>query len=284
MEEQATPSLPRPLRIGAIALAGLLLFTTFVYLRFPYDRLGALLASRIGQATGVELWIGSVSASPQWLGPGIAFEDVRARLPDGRTRTVSRVRVRPAWSLAWLTARPALALDAESPDGSLEGVLTLGSAPSFAGTLAQVDLAALGIDALAGGVALGGSADLELELVFGDTGAEGPVSLEARQGTLEHPSLPLVIPYEEIHGRFVLGGESALRIESLSIASSLGKGDIGGSVGHATQRNGAPLDLQIEIQAAPAMQPMLRAQGIRLAADGSTRFHVAGTTARPRLR
>ena len=81
----------------------------------------------------------------------------------------------------------------------------------------------------------------------------------------------------------MLGGEAALRIDSLSIDSSLGQGAIDGSVGRATRAAGAPLDLQVEIAAAPAVQSVLRAQGIRLAADGTTRFRLAGTTAHPTI-
>jgi type II secretion system protein N len=282
VEERTPSSLPRPLRIAAVALAGLVLFAGFVYLGFPYDRLGAVLAHRIERATGVGLDIGGVAASPHWLGPGIAVSDVRARL-DGRVQDVSRLHVRPAWSLSWLLARPALALDAVSPTGSLRGVLTLGPQASFTGELRELDLGALGLEQLASGLSVDGSADLVLSLSFGESGAEGPVSLVARQGTLEHPSLPLAIPYEEIQGEFVLGGENALRIDSLSIDSSLGQGAIDGSVGRA-RANGAPLDLQVEIAAAPAVQSVLRAQGIQLAANGTTRFHLAGTTTRPSVR
>ena len=93
----------------------------------------------------------------------------------------------------------------------------------------------------------------------------------------------MAIPYEKIHGEFVLGGDTAVRIKSLSIDSSLGQGAIHGSVGRATGANGAPLDLQVEITAAPAVQAVLRAQGVRLKADGSTKFRLAGTTAHPRV-
>jgi type II secretion system protein N len=284
VEERAPLSAPRPLRIAAVALAGVLLFGGFVYLGFPYDRLGPVLAERIERATGLGLDIGGVAASPDWLGPGIALTDVRVRLPDGRVQPVSRLHVRPAWSLSWLRARPALALEAESPSGSLQGVLTLGPEAAFAGQLRQLDLASLALEQLARGLALEGSADLELSLVFGQAGAEGPVSLVAREGSLAHPSLPLAIPYEEIQGEFVLGGETALRIEQLSIDSSLGQGAIDGSVGRGSRGNGAPLDLQVEIAAVPAVQAVLRAQGIQLAANGTTRFHLAGTTSRPIIR
>jgi len=281
--ERTPTSLPRPLRIAAVVLAGLVLFSGFVYLGFPYDRLAPILAQRVEQAAGIDLRIGEISASPHWLGPGIAFTGVRIQLADGEAQTLTRLYVRPAWSFSWLLARPALALDGESPAGSLRGVLTLGPESSFAGRLSQVDLAALGLDQLAAGVSLDGSADLQLELSFGETGAEGPVSLVAHNGTLEHPSLPMAIPYEEIHGEFVLGGETALHIGSLSIDSSLGRGAIDGSVGRATGAGGSPLDLQVEIAAVPAVQSVLRAQGIRLAADGTTRFRLAGTTARPTI-
>jgi type II secretion system protein N len=279
--EDSTPELPRPLRIAAVALAAIVLFAGFVYLGFPYARLAPILEQRVRQSTGVTLTVGGISPSPHWLGPGIALENLRARFPNGQVQTFVELRIRPAWSLAWLTARPAFAVAGESPGGSLDGELTLGSSPSFEGELLQVDLAGLGLDALAQGVALDGTADLQVSLSLAETGAEGPVSLLARNGTLAHPALPMSIPFEEMRGELVLGGEAALRIESLAIDSSLGQGAIDGSVGRANRSNGAPLDLQVQITAAPAVQAVLRAQGVRLEPDGTTKFRVAGTTARP---
>jgi type II secretion system protein N len=283
VEEKAPISLPRPLRIAAIAFAALVLFTTFVYMGFPYDRLGPILVSRVEQASDLRVRVDGVSPSPQLLGPGIALEKLRVEFADGRVLDFSRVRVRLAWSTSWLMARPAFAIDAESPSGSVDGVVTLGQPSAFDGELSGIDLEAYDLAAYAQGLSLEGVADLDVDLSFGEAGSEGTLTLNARSGTLAHPSLPMTIPYEQIHGEFVLGGDAAVRIESLVIESSLGQGTIGGSVGHAAGGKGAPLDIQVEIAAAPAVQSVLRSQGVKLAKDGSATFRIAGTTGQPRV-
>jgi type II secretion system protein N len=282
VEEASPSSRSRPLRIAAVVAAAIVLTTTFVYLGFPYDRLGPILEAQAEAATGARITVGAVSASPQLLGPGIAFEDLRADLGSGPPIALSRLRLRPAWSLSWLRGRPALAVDAESGTGHVQGVVTLGSAPSFEGEASELDLRTLGVESFAEGLSLEGTADVELSLSFEDAGTEGPITLTARSGNLSHPSLPLSIPYDEIRGDFVLGGEVSVRIESLEIDSSLGQGSVSGTVGHGAST--APLDLEVRVTAAPAVQAVLRAQGVRLDRKGAAQFRVAGTASSPAVR
>ena len=284
MEESAPTSIPRPLRIAAVVAAAIALTTTFIYLGFPYDRLGPFLEGQAQAATGARVTLGAVSASPQLLGPGIAVESLRADLGNGRPIELSRLRLRPAWSLSWLLGRPALAIDAESGTGRAGGVVTLGSAPSFQGTASELDLRTLGIESFAQGLSLEGTADLELSLSFAESGAEGPLHLTARSGTLSHPAFPMAIPYDEIRGRFALGGEVSVNIESLEIDSTLGQGSVTGTVGHGPSPSAAPLDLQIQLTAEPAVQAVLRAQGIRLDRKGAGQFRVTGTASNPSVR
>ncbi|MGH0032049.1 MAG: hypothetical protein ACQGVC_19840, partial [Myxococcota bacterium] len=77
-------SLPRPLRIAAVVLAALLLTSFFVYLGFPWDRLADRLGARVEQGTGMRLAWAGVEASPQLLGPGIAFDELQALTRAGR--------------------------------------------------------------------------------------------------------------------------------------------------------------------------------------------------------
>ena len=60
----------RPLRVGAITLAAILLTGAFMYLRFPYDRLADAVAVRVERASGWRLQITGLGPHPMLLGPG----------------------------------------------------------------------------------------------------------------------------------------------------------------------------------------------------------------------
>jgi hypothetical protein len=47
VEEASPSSRSRPLRIAAVVAAAIVLTTTFVYLGFPYDRLGPILEAHV---------------------------------------------------------------------------------------------------------------------------------------------------------------------------------------------------------------------------------------------
>jgi type II secretion system protein N len=276
-------ALPLPLRILLIAAAALALTSFFAYLRFPYDRLAESISASLERDAGVRVEIGRLAASPGLAGPGLVAEDVRITRPDGVLR-VDRLRVRPAWSLAWLMARPALHLRGEAPLGSLEGVLVLRGPRRFRGDLRDVDLAeAFGADALAG-TRLEGRASFEIDVAFEESGPSGPVQIVAREGVLSHPRLPMAVPYEELSGALKLGGDSWLEILSLDLRSPLGNGTLKGTVGRAEAPGQAPLQLDLSIQLSPEIRGSLSAQGVRVGRDGQLRYQVLGTAAAPIVR
>jgi len=277
-------SLPLPLRITGIAVAALVLTGFFAYLRFPYDRLAESISARLAAGTGLRVEIGRLAPSPQLAGPGLMAENVRIRRPDGSVVQIDRLRVRPAWSLAWLIARPALHLQAESPVARLEGVVLLRGPRHFEGDLSEVDLTELlGAETLAG-ARLEGRADFELDVVFEESGPRGPVRIAARDGVLSHPQLPMAVPYEELSGSLALGGESWVEIQNLDLRSPLGSGTLKGTVGRAPDPGQAPLQLEIAIQVSPEIHGSLAAQGVRVGRDGQLRYRVLGTAAAPIVR
>lgn len=284
MPDAPTPSglLSRSLRIAAITAAALLLTSTFVYLGFPYDRLAGIAGERLQDSTGYRIVHGHVGASPGLLGPGIAVEDLGAIAPNGDRWEFARIRVRPAWSLAWFSATPAVFIDAQADFGHVSGVATLSNAPAFEGEVTGADLTRLLADVLPRGAELTGNADIVADVTLGPDGAEGPISFSLRDGTLSHPRLPIDVPYEQIDGELRLGGELTAEILSLTIRSPLGSGNVTGTVGRAAAAGSAPLDLKIEIAASEDIRSLLKGQGVRLDKDGQISLKVGGTVGNPR--
>jgi type II secretion system protein N len=277
-------ALPLPLRITGIAVAALVLTGFFAYLRFPYDRLADSISARLAADAGLRVEIGRLGPSPQLLGPGLVAEDVRIARPDGSVLQVDLLRVRPAWSLAWLMARPALHLRAESPVATLEGVILLREPRHFTGDLTEVDLAeVLGATALAG-ARLEGRARFEVDVAFEPAGFNGPLQIAARDGVLSHPQLPMAVPYEELNGSLKLGGDAWLEIQSLDLRSPLGTGTLKGTIGHAPDPAQAPLQLEIAIEVAREIHGSLAAQGVRVGRDGQLHYRVLGTASAPIVR
>jgi type II secretion system protein N len=271
---------PRPFRIAAVVALGLLLTATFAYLRFPYDRLAASLGARLEEA-GIELEIGSLAASPSLAGPGLAAENVRITRPDGSVLRLDRLRVRPAWSLAWLMARPALHLSAAAPQGELEGVAVLWGPQRFTGSLREVDLAELLDAEQLPGVQLEGRASFDLDVALEEDGPTGPVHISAHDGVLSHPQLPMAVPYQTLEGDLVLGGENWLEISAFELDSPLGKGSLRGTVGRGPDPAAAPLDLELALQVAPGIRGSLTSQGVRVGRDGELSYKIRGTAAAP---
>ena len=61
--------------------------------------------------------------------------------------------------------------------------------------------------------------------------------------------------------------------------------DATGRIGASASFLQAPLDLQIDLRGiAPPLQDPLRAQGIRLDAEGNARVTISGTATRPNVR
>jgi type II secretion system protein N len=274
---------PRKLHIFGIAVAAILLTGAFAYLRFPYDRLAASLSSRL-TALGLGVEIGGMSPALSLAGPGLAAQDVRIHRSDGSLFKIDQVRIRPAWSLAWLMLRPALHLELETPQGQLEGVAVLRGPQRFTGEIREVDLTELiGSQQLAG-ASLEGKASFDIDVALEEAGPSGPVKIHARNGVLSHPQLPMAIPFEELNGDLEFGGDSLLEIASFELKSPMGTGSLKGKVGHAPDPSQAPLDLELAVQVAQGVRGSLTSQGVRVGRDGELHYKISGTAATPVIR
>jgi type II secretion system protein N len=282
-EPKAASEGPRRHQILGIAAAAVLLTGTFAYLRFPYERLATSLSSRLSEM-GLGVEIGSMSPALSLAGPGLAAQDVRIVRGDGSVWRIDSVRVRPAWSLAWLMLRPALHLELATPQGELEGVAVLRGPQRFTGELREVDLTQLvGSEQLAG-ASLEGRASFDVDVALEDDGPSGPVKIHARDGVLTHPQLPMAIPYEELTGDLTFGGESLVEIASFELKSPMGTGSLKGKVGRDPDPSQAPLDLELAVQVAQGVRASLTSQGVRVGRDGQLQYKISGTAASPVVR
>jgi len=268
-------------RLIRIAAAALLLTGVFMYVRFPYDRLIPATQIAFEEATGLPLRITEISAWPSLLGPGIAAAGLRVNFPEGERLELDEVRLRPAWNLSWLQGKPSLMVQVE--DSLIRGstLLGLGDAFSLSGELQDVDLSGIPGPLLAKGVALSGSSDVDFEIEVTESGAAGELQLSARQGSMEHPQLPMALPFESIEGKLELGGEHWLTVHSLQIESPLLAGGLAGSVGPPP---GSALDLRGEFQTQREVRPILNSSGFKVNRSGTLSLAIRGNAARPLIR
>jgi len=268
----------RPLRVGAITLAAILLTGAFMYLRFPYDRLADAVAVRVERASGWRLQITGLGPHPMLLGPGLSAGPIRAQHADGTSLAFDAARARPAWSLAWLGGRPALYVEIEGPLFSAAGTLVLGDAPSFEGRLQDADLNELPLQVLDPQLQITGRVDADISVAMEPAGMAGPIALAAREGSFSHPGLPLAIPYDAITGELEFGGDHWLTVHRFDIQSPLLTGQVRGTVGPPPT---ASLDLEMELVPGDAARAALYAQGVRVDPDGTLSLRLGGTASHP---
>ena len=277
--------LPHWVRTRGIPIAAALLTLCFVVTGFPFERLAPTVAAKASQALGARVSITSLAPSLSALGPGVQANGVTVVWLDGSQLRLDNVRVRPAWSFAWLRGRPALALRLAAPLGQLNGTLTLGPTPGFDGTVRDFALAKLPLQGLLPGASIDGKASGDLDLTTTPGGTRGSVRAEARDGSLGLPNLPVALPYTTLRAEIRLTDAALAEISSLDLEGPLLSLQASGSVGRAPVLPAAPLNLTLRLRAKDAsIGPLLTAAGLRVGPDGSSELHVTGTAGQPLLR
>ena len=275
----------RPIGVLGTTLACVLLTLFFLFLGFPYDRLGERLAAELSRGSGTQLSFQELGPYVSLAGPGFEATGARIATADGIRLQLDRARLRPAWSLAWLRLTPAIHLDLEGPPGRIIGVVTLGQAPGFAGRLEAIDLAQLPKNLVAPGAVLDGTLDAVVDLQAGSPGPQGNISLNAHEGSLGVPDLlPMAIPFDELSASLRLGDGAFLEVESLETQSALFSAQVSGTVATASSFANAPLNLQVKLQTDPAFSNNLKSLGIRISRDGKATLRIRGTPTAPVLR
>ena len=272
---------PGPLRIAAIAAACLLLTGALVLRGFPYDLLAQRLAGEVEAATGTRVAFGALEPRLTLGGPGFEASGVRIQTPGGARVQIDRAQLRPAWSLAWLRLSPALHADLESAPGKLRGVFVLGPEPGFSGRLEAVDLARLPLDSVWPGLELSGTLDADVDLFATEAGPEGTLALQAQQGSVRTPELPIALPFEKADAELRFGDGELVEVSRFATEGPLFSAEISGTVGRAETTSDAPLDLQVSYQVQPQMRSTLQGAGLPTKRDGTGRVHIGGTPSAP---
>jgi type II secretion system protein N len=278
--------LPRPVRYVGLPIAFVLLTLFFIFLGFPYDRIEENLTAQIREATGSEVEIESLGPHLGLLGPGLEARGVTAYPPGIRPISFERVVLRPAWSLAWLRADPAIHLDLVSPLGSASGAVILGSERGFDGRVQNLDLAALPLEAWLGGGRVDGRLAADADLLMGLEGPGGSLEFEVTDGSVSLPNLPIGLPFERLSGELRFGDETYLSVDRLELEGPILTARVSGALGEGGRGGirSAPLDLQVEVDVkGSAIRTTLRGLGVRLDRDGTASFGVAGTLSNPVL-
>jgi type II secretion system protein N len=267
-----------------VPLAGVFLVAFFIYLGFPYDKLADRIKAEARRSGGVRVDFQDVGPSLHLAGPGIEATGVRATLSDGETFRLERAMLRPAWSLAWFRGAPAVYAEIESEAGDAAGTLILGRSGGWSGELERVDIAKLPLDRFEHMGTLDGLLDASVDILLGEQGPEGSVTFEARDGSIGLADFPMLLPFETLSGELVFGDDAYVEVKRLNLEGPMISAGVTGNVLQAASFAEAPLRLEIEIEAKPAVSAAIRSAGLRIDRSGKAKARITGTVAKPRVR
>ena len=277
-------TLPRPLLVFGLPVAGVLLVAFFIYLGFPYHKLGDRIATEIQRSSGVRIDFEDIGASLQLVAPGIEATGVRATLSDGRSYRIERAMLRPAWSFAWFRGTPAVYAEVESELGGAAGTLLLGEAGGWSGELTQVAVGRIPIPPLEAVGNIDGRLDATIDLVLAEAGPEGSIEFAATEGSVGLAKFPMDIPFETLSGELSFGGEAFISIERLELDGPMLTASLTGKVLQAASFAQAPMRLEAELTAEPNLRPAFKNAGVRVDREGNSKVRITGTVESPMVR
>ena len=282
--EAGRTALPRTLLLVGVPLAGVFLVSLFIYLGFPYDKLGDRIKAETRRAGAVRIDFQDVGPSLHLAGPGIEATGVRATLSNGETFRLERAMLRPAWSLAWFRGAPAVYAEIESEAGNAAGTLILGDAGGWSGDLERVDIGKLPLAQFEHIGTLEGLLDASVDILLGEQGPEGSMTFEARDGSIGLADFPMQLPFETLSGELLFGDDAYVAVKRLNLEGPMINAGVTGNVLQAASFSEAPLRLEIEIEAKPAISAAIRSAGIRVGRNGKAKARITGTVAKPNVR
>ncbi len=277
-------TLPRPLLVFGLPVAGVLLVAFFIYLGFPYHKLGDRIATEIQRSSGVRIDFEDIGASLQLVAPGIEATGVRATLSDGSSYRIERAMLRPAWSLAWFRGTPAVYAEVESELGGAAGTLLLGEAGGWSGELSQVAIGRIPIPPLEAVGNIDGRLDATIDLVLAEAGPEGSIEFAATEGSVGLAKFPMDIPFETLSGELSFGGEAFISIERLELDGPMLTASLTGKVLQAASFAQAPMRLEAKLTAEPNLRPAFKNAGVRVDREGNSKVRITGTVESPMVR
>ncbi|MAI77906.1 MAG: type II secretion system protein GspN [Deltaproteobacteria bacterium] len=273
--------LPKSLIWIGMPIIAIVLIILLFFIRFPYDEFRVPLQNQLSQISNAEVRIGTIEPAFTWAGPALAAVDVNFIQPNQPRMTLERIQLRPAWSSGWFNLAPTLDVGITSPLGSAQGMLSLGSAPRWTGTINLPDLSALPLPETIP-VGLTGSLIAEADLQLRAGQAAGPVEFEALAGSFSHPEIPIPVEFKRLIGELALGGQNLLEVKELLLDGPVIAADIGGVIQNPTQGMAPAIDLDVIIEVkSPPLRAMLMGMGVQLDRAGRTSIELGGTLTRP---
>ena len=278
-----TRPLSRGFKFVLMPILAFILIVLFVFLGFPYEVVADRAIQAVEVQTGATIRYGEVNPRLTIGGPGFQFREVDVILPDGTRYAVDPLRVRPAWSMGWLTGEPTLFTQLKSEHGDVLGELTLGGAFGWDGTVSNLDLSAVPIN-VGETIDLVGRADIDAQVIVRDGHPEGEIVFDALDGEIGHPAIPIPVEFDTAEGRIVLGGDHLAEIESLELIGPLLQVQVSGEIGHAANPGTEPLDISVDLTIREAgLLQMVRSMGLQLDPQGRAQLEIGGTLLAPEL-
>ena len=277
-------ALPRPLLVVGVPVLGIFLVLLFIYLGFPYEKLGDRIIAELQRSHAVQIDFQTLGPRLHLTGPGIEATGVRVTLRSRETVRIEHATLRPAWSWAWFRGALAVYAEIESSVGGAAGTLVLGASGGWSGDLEQVAVGKLPLSQFAPAGTLDGVLDASVDIRLREEGPEGRVTFEARDGSIGLPNFPIAIPFEKLSGDLIFGDEAYVAIERLDLEGPLLSAGVTGNVLHAATFSAAPLRLEAEIAASPSAQGPIQKAGMRMDRDGKAKFRITGTIGQPNVR
>jgi type II secretion system protein N len=278
-------ALPRPLIAIGVPCAGVLLIAFFLIRGFPYDKLGELIAKRIEQSHGIHLVFGDVGPALQLAGLALEGTQLRVAFPNRSPQQIDRALIRPAWSLSWLAGEPAFHVELESPSGSADGTLRWNDVVSWVGTIRD---ARPELPPIADWIPIGGfegALAATLDVSMGETGLEGLVEFEIRDGSTSMPGFSAPLPFENLTATVSLGGDAYVKLTSLSFEGPLASGSGSGKIGRAEPLEQAPIGFEFQVDIKPELaKAFTRKEHKKIDRNGSALIKISGTVAEPKIR
>ncbi len=281
----ADAELPRPLMVFGVPCVGVLLIVFFLIRGFPYDELGERIASQIERSHGIQLAFAEIGPTLQLAGPALEATQLRLKRPGRPPEPIDRALIRPAWSMSWLAGEPALHVELESAAGMAKGTLHWNGTTRWVGSLrnARPDLPPIS-DWIPTG-RLEGTLEATLDLSMAESGPEGRVDFEARDGTLFLPGLPSApLKFESLSGQLEVGGDAYAKLVALQFDGPLAKGTGSGKIGRAARLDQAPIGFEFDFVVQPEPARAVTAAGVYVQPGGEASAKISGTVARPKIR
>jgi type II secretion system protein N len=272
--------LPKALVKFATPIAALLLTTFFILWDFPYHHL----TSRVTAALGVEFEAANSRLTVGFDGIGFRFDDVRVELPTGDVYDLDWARVGAGWSPSWLVATPTIFFEIASPIGAAKGSFRMGDDPSGSGSITDAPVGELSFIKSLLPILITGTLSAEAELETSGGEPLGPLSFKLQDGTIDHPDMPIEIPFTELAGRLAFGGEQFVKVEAFDLLGPMLNLSISGKVEHPATNGDRAIDLELNFtDVAPGVRSMVQMLGISVEKDGTLTLEIGGTLDNPSL-